>query len=334
MAEKYKYLVVASGEDEGRMREFVKKALSHLVPDDLRDFNYDRVNGAEAEATTIATLAETPPMMAERRVLHIEDAQKLSKAAQEALIAQIDAAAARPSGDIAFVVVYGEGKSPPKAVKDRAGRLEECGKLKWPSDGERWVRDYVRSIGRQMDGEAVSALVTQVGHESTGRLKQEIEKLTLVVPEGPITADAVFRACGVSAGRNIYALCDAIATRSPDAPEILDEVLRDADFPGVRIAISLSYHFVDLARMRAQMDGHSAGNLKMPPWKEKKLRPQANLWTSEELDELIDLLAETDLELKSGTKDRVALQAFIMRAMAIRPVPTETRRRAATAGAC
>src|SRR5690606_17580224 len=63
---------------------------AHLDPS-TRDFNYDQLRGADLEPETLASIANTPPMMAEWRVLVVREAQALAanargRAAVESLI--------------------------------------------------------------------------------------------------------------------------------------------------------------------------------------------------------------------------------------------------------
>lgn len=315
---KYKYLVVASGDDDFLIRRFVRTALDHLLPKDLRDFNYDRIMASDP-GDRLRTVCATPPMMATRRVVHVEDAEKLDKATLKALCEVIDTAAAREVHDVAFLLVYGGGKKPPKSIRDRAGRLETCGTLK-PWEAERWVREHARTVhARTLDSRAAGELVGLAGSD-TGRLVQEIEKIDLMLPPGVgIGVDAVRGSTGASHGRSIYDFCEAVGRRDVGlAQETLGEVLRFGDFNGVRVVIFLSYHLVDLVRVRAEADGGAAAS-KMPGWKKKKLDQQAVGWTTAELEALLDALAETDLELKSGAADEVALNAFLMRLAALAP---------------
>ena len=50
---------------------------AHLDPA-TRDFNYDQLRGADLEPETLASIANTPPMMAEWRVLVVREAQALA----------------------------------------------------------------------------------------------------------------------------------------------------------------------------------------------------------------------------------------------------------------
>src|SRR5688500_17530417 len=66
------------GEEEFLKEEAaVAIATAHLDPA-TRDFNYDQLRGGDVEAETLASIANTPPMMAEWRVVIVRDAQALA----------------------------------------------------------------------------------------------------------------------------------------------------------------------------------------------------------------------------------------------------------------
>src|SRR5690606_22132518 len=54
---------------------------AHLDPA-TRDFNLDQLSGSATEPETLASIANTPPMMAEWRVVVVRDAQALAASAR------------------------------------------------------------------------------------------------------------------------------------------------------------------------------------------------------------------------------------------------------------
>src|SRR5690606_8336517 len=75
---------------------------AHLDPS-TRDFNYDQLRGADLEPETLASIANTPPMMAEWRVLVVREAQAL--AANTRGRAAIESLLDRPIPGLALIFV-------------------------------------------------------------------------------------------------------------------------------------------------------------------------------------------------------------------------------------
>src|SRR4051812_48048500 len=54
---------------------------AHLDPS-TRDFNYDQLRGADSDPETLASVLQTPPMMAEWRVVVVREVQALAATAR------------------------------------------------------------------------------------------------------------------------------------------------------------------------------------------------------------------------------------------------------------
>src|SRR5690606_17737157 len=75
---------------------------AHLDPA-TRDFNYDQLRGADVEPETLVSIANTPPMMAEWRVLVVREAQALAANARSR--SAVEALLERPIPGLALIYV-------------------------------------------------------------------------------------------------------------------------------------------------------------------------------------------------------------------------------------
>jgi DNA polymerase III delta subunit len=88
--------------DEEYLKEEAAAAIvaAHLDPA-TRDFNYDQLRGGDLAPETLASIAGTPPMMAEYRVVVVREAQAL--AANARMRAAVEALLDRKPPDLALV---------------------------------------------------------------------------------------------------------------------------------------------------------------------------------------------------------------------------------------
>src|SRR5437588_8141166 len=67
------------GKDDYLKEDALRHLIDAAVDPATRDFNLDQRRGAELDAAALASLLDMPPMMAERRVVVVRDANALKK---------------------------------------------------------------------------------------------------------------------------------------------------------------------------------------------------------------------------------------------------------------
>src|ERR1051325_708266 len=67
------------GQDEFLKEEALRHLVDAAVDPATRDFNLDQRRGADLDAASLSSLVDSPPMMAERRVIVIRDVGALEK---------------------------------------------------------------------------------------------------------------------------------------------------------------------------------------------------------------------------------------------------------------
>src|SRR5690606_575706 len=88
------------GDDDFQKEGAVRHAVDALVDPATRDFNLELRRGADLDAQTLHSLLNTPPMMAERRVVVVRDVTALKKAAREALDRYLE----KPSPEVVLLM--------------------------------------------------------------------------------------------------------------------------------------------------------------------------------------------------------------------------------------
>jgi DNA polymerase-3 subunit delta len=85
--------------DEEFLKEEAAAAITaaHLDPS-TRDFNYDQLRGADLEPETLVSIANTPPMMADWRVVVVRETQALAANARGRAAVESRVAPPKPGG--------------------------------------------------------------------------------------------------------------------------------------------------------------------------------------------------------------------------------------------
>lgn len=183
-----------------------------VLSEDEKDFNLDIVYGAETDVDKIIELAHAYPMMAERRVVLVREAQAIrSLDGLETYLAHLT-----PSTVLIFCHKHGK-LDMRKAVAKAAQQIGVVFESKRLYDNQLppFVSQYFRQHKVDIEPQAVQMLVGHVGSDLS-RLTAEMDKLLLALPEGGrvVGAKLVEEQTGMSKDFNDFELQAALAGRN------------------------------------------------------------------------------------------------------------------------
>jgi DNA polymerase-3 subunit delta len=252
---------------------------------------------ADTELPELMGALDTPSLLGGRRLVIVRDAQSLKKDHIEALERYI----ASPSPH-AVLVLISAGRSKLEAAVKKSGAVVS---LDMPK-GRRlvtWLRERSAAHGVKIDDRGAWALIDALG-TSLRDLDGALEQLGTQLGQGAkIGAAEVRQAFSRLADERVYALTDAVGDRKlPIAMTALRRLLEQGDEPLV-IFGAINNHMRRMLRARRYSDGgpRAVGDaLGLPAWRAERLHKQARAYREEELISAVELLAETDVELKGG----------------------------------
>ena len=175
-----------------------------------RDFNQSVLYARETDALSLLGELNAYPMMAERRLVILKEAQYFKDI--EALEKYFD----KPADSTIFVVCYKH-----KTYDARKKSIKAAAKngLVFKSDKIReyqladWINAYVKSIGYEITSKASMLLTEFIGNDIS-RIVNEIEKLTILVQKGTTINDVhIEENIGVSKDYNVFELTNAVQSR-------------------------------------------------------------------------------------------------------------------------
>ena len=257
--------------DEPYYPELVCDAiLKYCIPEEEKDFNETVCYGGEVTADQVVTAARRFPMMAERQLVVVKEAQQMKS------LEDLSYYCAEPlDSTVLVVLLHGASADKRKSFYKAAakiGMVVDSPALKDYMVPD-WIISYFASRGLQIDPQAASLLAESTG-TSLSTIVVETDKLTKALPEGTtrVTAEDIERNVGISRQFSIFELTKELSYKnSAKALKIAAHLGNGAKF-AMPMAVSALYtHFNRILRYGALL---SRGGY---PSAEEKARALAGL---------------------------------------------------------
>lgn len=200
---------------------FIDNIIEHIevkaLDESQKSFNQYVLYGKEINFTDVLNVARKYPMMGERQVVIIKEAQDIKdwkkEDAQNLLISYLENPL--PSTVLVFGYKYKSLDKRTKVAKSLAKSTVFLDSKKlYDNQIPGWVRSYAEAIGAKLTDKAVMILCENIGN-NLQRLANELAKLKLNVKEGqPIDDLAVQKYVGISKDYNVFELQKALSARN------------------------------------------------------------------------------------------------------------------------
>lgn len=203
--------------EEGYYIDELAGLFETILPESERDFNQYTLYAPQTDAATVSEACQRYPMMSERQVVIVKEAQAVPVAWFNKLLPYLESPVATT-----LLVIIARGASVKSATltkslaKGRAVVFES--KRLAPAAVTNTIREFIKERGLTIDDKALAMLQDYVGSDLS-RIYNEIGKMTVALPANAmITPESVERNIGVSKDYNNFELIAAIARR--DVPRI------------------------------------------------------------------------------------------------------------------
>lgn len=284
------------------------------------DFNHDRLDWAETDASGVLTIAQTLPFMAERRLIEILHFTRPEGRDESALLAYLDAPA--PSAVLVFCAESADMRA---SFFQRLAKAGAACRVDTPEGRELrgWLLARARELGFELRPAAADLLLEMV-KPSMRRLSTELEKVaSYLTPGAPAGEREIREVVGRSKEEMLYKLGDSLHGGSPGETLVLLRRMMETEHPAVFVGLlrNLIRRWTiakALARSGRGARGISQA-LGVPPFVGQRLEGQARRMPSAGLRELYGKLLQVDRRLKRTSDPRLARQAlelFLMDARA------------------
>ncbi|MFH1563442.1 MAG: DNA polymerase III subunit delta [Nitrospirota bacterium] len=292
------------GEEEYQKEEIIYRIKKLIFPTSQSlEFNYDVFYGDETDASTIIAVANSFPMMHERRMVVIKRGDSMS-APNKKLLASY---AEDPANFTCLIFL---------ANKLEAGNLLYKAVMKkgtvvmfyplFDNQAVTWVQAKCEQRAKKKISTSAATLFVQRVGVNLQLLTTELEKLFLLTGNKPtIEEEDIIHASGDFHEENIFSLIDAIGYRKKTAALTIFKKLMDRGEEPLHILYMITRHFRLLWQAKELqeqgkplMQISTALNIKFKK-QQTTIWNQLKLFSYDKLKRIFELLLETDVSLKS-----------------------------------
>ncbi len=206
----FKSIYYLMGEESYYIDRLSELIVENAITEDQRDFNLTILYGPQTTAEEVVNAAKRYPMMADRQVVVVREAQSLPHKEMLAFYAQ------KPMPSTVLVLCHKNGTLDGRTNMARdirkAGIVFESNKL-YDRELPGFVSSYVKNKGVEIAPDACQILCEHVGADLS-RLAGELDKLIVAVGEGHrIDAQAIQDNIGISKEYNTFELTAALSMK-------------------------------------------------------------------------------------------------------------------------
>lgn len=297
---KFEKIYFLHGEEPLFMDLITAALIKHALQEHERDFNQTIIYGKEADALSVISEAKGYPMMAERRLVVIKEAQDFK--GMEDLISYFES----PNDQTILVInhkykTYDTRKKSMKAVAKNGlvFKSEKIKEYRLPD----WIKEFVISKGYSISPKASMLLAEFLGNDLS-RIVNEIDKLEILVEKGTtINEIHIEENIGISKDYNVFELINAVGARNVEkANRIVDYFDHNPKATSIIVVVSnLFNHYSRLMRIHFLQNKSReavASALKVHPFVAGELVNSSKIYNPKKIAANIATLHEYDLKSK------------------------------------
>jgi len=275
---------------------------NNILSEEERGFNQMTIYGRDASIEDIVSNAKRFPMMAERQVIIVKEAQDLSRTIEH-LVSYVE----HPQTTTVLVICYkykklDARKKLAKTIKKQGFVLFESKKLYDNQVGD-WIRKYLLAKEYNIEPKAVHMLVEFLG-TNLSKIANELDKLMLVLSnEKVISPDDIEYNIGISKDYNNFELRKAISNKQiVKANRIINYFkLNPKSNPVIVTLFSINDLFTKLLLLHGLKDksqNNVAKKLSVSPYFVKEYYDAAQNYPMRKVSQIITMLHDADMKSK------------------------------------
>lgn len=267
-------------------------------------FNKAVIYGSDATAGKLLGELRSFPMMAERRLVVLREAQKMGKTDWDKLQPYLD----NPVASTVFVMTFKgkelDGRSKTYKSIEKNGIVFKS-KALYDNQIPDWIRNYTENRGYKLQPEAQRILGTYLG-TNLGLIESELEKIFITLKADgaqDVTKDIVYDMINVDKDFNVFELMNSLGERDHVKSHfIINQMMRNVkENPPVLIVFQLYQFYSKLLRLQSlklSRDFDIAKALGIHTFVAKQYVVAVRNYNSRELYRNLTYVLEADLYLK------------------------------------
>jgi DNA polymerase-3 subunit gamma/tau len=261
-------------------------------------------HGGVDDARDLREKAPTAPVQGREKVYIIDEAQRLSREAFDALLKVFE----EPPPGVRFVLATTEPHKMPATIVGR------CQRFDFRRVGGAELAQHLMSVGEKEGFAADETAVATIVRQSEGSVRDALSLLeqAAVLGAGKVTDETVQHLLGAPPSDVQHALADAVSVGDAKGMfEIVNRLVQEGQ--DLRHVTSETLgHFRDLMLAKSAPD--QAGVLDVSDDEAERLRAQAAKFSQAELARVIGLLLAAQTDMRWTTSPRLTLELALVRA--------------------
>ncbi|MGB0917389.1 MAG: DNA polymerase III subunit delta [Flavobacteriales bacterium] len=310
---KYKPVYFLQGEEPFYIDAISDYIAENVLTEDERSFNQSVLYGLDTDVGTIVSEAKRFPMMAERQVVIIKEAQRIrnlvpsGEDAKSELLAYLENP--QPSTVLVFCHKYKKIDARKKVGKAMKSAVEKHGVF-YTSDKVKdwtlatWIADHVQTLGYQIDPRTSSILAEYLGNDLS-KIDNELGKLFIDLKVGgQITLDLIEKNIGISKDYNVFELQNAMLKLDVQkANRIIIHFSKNLKDHPIQMLVATLYGFFNKMLLLQYLQRRGRANeaakvLRVNPYFLKDYQLGVRNYPEKKLRRIIGYLRDADLKSK------------------------------------
>ena len=301
----FKYVYLLMGEEPYYPDLVCDAIIKNCLQDWEKDFNETICYGADVDADAVITSARRYPMMADRQLVVLKEAQQMKSLEELALYCQ-----APLDSTVLVILMHGANADKRRALYKsvlKNGVVVESIPLR-DYEVAPWISSHFQERGMTIDPDAAQLFAEAAGTD-LGKIVVESDKMLKNLPEGTkrITAEDVEKNVGISRQYSVFELTKALSYR--DARKALPIAARIGEAPRFALPMAVSplfTHFNRILKLCALQAAGKADNatkvqvLGVNPYFMSEYEAAARNYPMVRCSRIISLLSEYDYKGKGG----------------------------------
>lgn len=305
-SKKYASVYLLQGEETFYIDLISNYIEQNVLSDAEKGFNQVVIYGKESPVNVILTHARRFPMMADRQVVIVREAQDIPDLAKETGQKLLLDYFMRPVPSTLLVLCHKyKALDKRKELGKKAEQLTTSLTFKKPYENQLpdFVHEYATGKGITMQDGAVQVLCEAVGND-LNRLANEIDKMVIgLAPSASITADNVMAQVGMSREYNIFELQKALIAQDLHKTMLIADYFsgnsrKNPLIMTVAFLFSFFSKLLQAAAIAASTEKEIVNALKISPFAARDYMNALRKFSLTKIIENLSLLKATDLKLK------------------------------------
>lgn len=309
------------GEERYYIRKLCRLLRDCVVTPETAAFNYDHFFGESAEGSIIVNAASSFPMMADQRLVIVENVQQLSVSAKELVTGYVDSPL--ESTVLALTAPKIDARKKFYAHLKKKAVCFESRPL-YDNQARSWLMDHFREHGIRISREGADFIISQTGAGLDSLENEAAKVITACWGRTALNHADIAEIVGFSRGCTVWEYLDALALgRVTDAFRVMERLLEEGQ--SAVFLITRIYQRMELLLRIGVLQKQGlqrkkiCGTLRIHDYFADTYFTQASLFGRRRIMRAIGLLTRADFYIKTGYMEPALLMTLLTYEIASRP---------------